>query len=185
VFARTVDWAVRQGIETATFHILTPYPGTALSRRLAAEGRIAHSNWDLNDTRHVVFRPAHMTAAQLEAGYRRVYREFYSWPAIVRSAWSGDGARDRLRHLAYTAGWKKMEPVWDVAIRHGHVQRLLPLLETLLASPAGPTLETSAGNPAGPALETPPASPAGPALGAGHRTTGDERPTLLPSRGAA
>ena len=40
VFDRTVDWAVRQGIETATFHILTPYPGTALQRRLAAEGRI-------------------------------------------------------------------------------------------------------------------------------------------------
>ena len=27
VFDRTVDWAVAQGIETATFHILTPYPG--------------------------------------------------------------------------------------------------------------------------------------------------------------
>ena len=30
VFERTVEWAVEQGIETATFHILTPYPGTAL-----------------------------------------------------------------------------------------------------------------------------------------------------------
>ena len=30
VFDRTVEWAVNQGIETATFHILTPYPGTAL-----------------------------------------------------------------------------------------------------------------------------------------------------------
>ncbi|HPQ16537.1 MAG TPA: radical SAM protein, partial [Bryobacteraceae bacterium] len=28
VFDRTVEWAVGQGIETATFHILTPYPGT-------------------------------------------------------------------------------------------------------------------------------------------------------------
>src|SRR5205814_2784680 len=26
VFARTVDWAISQGIETSTFHILTPYP---------------------------------------------------------------------------------------------------------------------------------------------------------------
>jgi len=25
VFDRTVDWAVSQGIETATFHIMTPY----------------------------------------------------------------------------------------------------------------------------------------------------------------
>ena len=165
VFARTVDWAVRQGIETATFHILTPYPGTALSRRLTAEDRIAHSDWDLYDTRHAVFRPARMTAAQLEAGYRRAYREFYSWPAIVRSACAEDRARDRLRHLAYTAGWKKMEPLWDVAIRHGHVQRLLPLLETLLASPAAPELCLDGG--------------------AANRATGDDPPALLPSRGAA
>ena len=30
VFERTVEWAVTQGIETATFHILTPYPDTEL-----------------------------------------------------------------------------------------------------------------------------------------------------------
>ena len=33
VFDRTVNWAVDQGIETATFHIMTPYPGTGLHRR--------------------------------------------------------------------------------------------------------------------------------------------------------
>ena len=27
VFERTVEWAIEHGIETATFHILTPYPG--------------------------------------------------------------------------------------------------------------------------------------------------------------
>ena len=30
VFDRTVEWAIDNGVETATFHILTPYPGTAL-----------------------------------------------------------------------------------------------------------------------------------------------------------
>ena len=30
VFRRTVDWAVENGITTATFHIQTPYPGTRL-----------------------------------------------------------------------------------------------------------------------------------------------------------
>ena len=34
VFDRTVEWAIEQGIETATFHILTPYPGTALYDRM-------------------------------------------------------------------------------------------------------------------------------------------------------
>ena len=38
VFDRTVDWAIGQGIETATFHILTPYPGTALYGRMEARG---------------------------------------------------------------------------------------------------------------------------------------------------
>ena len=33
VFDRTVDWAVRR-LETATFHIMTPYPGTALHERV-------------------------------------------------------------------------------------------------------------------------------------------------------
>src|SRR6266404_8564940 len=45
VFERTVEWAIEQGIETATFHILTPYPGTALYSRLAAQGRITHHAW--------------------------------------------------------------------------------------------------------------------------------------------
>jgi radical SAM superfamily enzyme YgiQ (UPF0313 family) len=57
VFARTVDWAVQSGITTATFHILTPYPGTAAYTRMAAANRLVTSNWDLYDTRHVVYQP--------------------------------------------------------------------------------------------------------------------------------
>src|SRR5438105_6215815 len=40
VFARTVDWAVQAGITTATFHILTPYPGTALYTDMLAQNRM-------------------------------------------------------------------------------------------------------------------------------------------------
>src|SRR4029077_13909204 len=40
VFERTVEWAIAQGVETATFHILTPYPGTALHRRMSDQKRI-------------------------------------------------------------------------------------------------------------------------------------------------
>src|SRR5688572_286131 len=51
VFSRTVDWAVGAGITTATFHILTPYPGTALFADMAAHNRIVTRDWDLYDTR--------------------------------------------------------------------------------------------------------------------------------------
>ena len=78
VFARTVDWAIAQGIETATFHIMTPYPGTALHDRIAAEGRITDTDWDHYDTRHVVYRPRHLSAEAagrgLPAGLPRLLR---------------------------------------------------------------------------------------------------------------
>src|SRR5258706_6781110 len=79
VFERTVEWAIDQGIETATFHILTPYPGTALYALMAAQDRIAIRDWYQYDTRHNVFCPALMSADDLDRGYWRAYRDFYRW----------------------------------------------------------------------------------------------------------
>jgi radical SAM superfamily enzyme YgiQ (UPF0313 family) len=133
VFERTVEWAIEQGIETATFHILTPYPGTALYRRLAAADRIGIHDWDLYDTRHVVFRPAQMSPEALERGYWRAYRDFYRWGSIARGARAHGNALAGLRHAAYAAGWKKFEPLWDVVIRAKRAGLMLPALETILS----------------------------------------------------
>jgi radical SAM superfamily enzyme YgiQ (UPF0313 family) len=143
VFARTVEWAVGQGIETATFHILTPYPGTLLHQRLTAQGRITTADWDLYDTRHAVYRPARMTADELEAGYWYAYREFYHWGSIFKGALKKDSWAARLRHLAYAGGWKKLEPLWDWVIRAQRVGGMLPLLEAVLAGFGGDGPETS------------------------------------------
>jgi radical SAM superfamily enzyme YgiQ (UPF0313 family) len=132
VFDRTAEWALRQGIETATFHILTPYPGTALYARMEREGRFLHHDWDRYDTRHAVYRPARMSPAQLEEGYWRAYREFYRWPAIVRSALTKPDWMARAQHFAYTAGWKKFEPLWDLVLRAKRVAHMRPVLETVL-----------------------------------------------------
>lgn len=132
VFDRTVEWAVGQGIETATFHILTPYPGTALHARMRDSRRILHENWDLYDTRHCVHRPARMDGATLEAGYWRAYRQFYTWGSIFRGAWAKANWSGRLRHFAYASAWKKFEPMWDFIIRTKRVSRMLPILETIL-----------------------------------------------------
>jgi radical SAM superfamily enzyme YgiQ (UPF0313 family) len=133
VFERTVEWAIGQGIETATFHVLTPYPGTALYARMAAQGRMTTDDWDQYDTRHTVFRPAQMSADELEQGYRRAYRDFYKWRSIVRGASAHGNVTAGLRHLAYAAGWKKFEPCWDLAIRAKRAGTMLPLLETILS----------------------------------------------------
>lgn len=133
VFDRTVAWAIEQGIETATFHILTPYPGTALHQRLQEQQRILSTRWDFYDTRHVVYQPARMSPETLETGYWRAYQDFYRWEAIVKGAWAKDGWTERLRHIAYAGGWKKFEPFWDMVIRMRRVPHLRPMLETLLA----------------------------------------------------
>jgi radical SAM superfamily enzyme YgiQ (UPF0313 family) len=132
VFSRTVEWAIQEGLETATFHILTPYPGTALYGRMVAENRLTVDNWDLYDTRHVVYRPALMTPEVLTQGYWQSYRDFYRWDAIWQGAKTKENWRDRFRHLLYSGAWKKAEPIWDILIRLKQVNRLLPMLENLL-----------------------------------------------------
>jgi radical SAM superfamily enzyme YgiQ (UPF0313 family) len=133
VFERTVEWAIHQGIETATFHILTPYPGTALYQRMSAQERLTIHDWDVYDTRHAVFRPALMSAEELEQGYRWAYREFYRWKSIARGALAHGDVAAGTRHLMYSAGWKKFEPLWDFVIRAKRAGAMLPILETILS----------------------------------------------------
>lgn len=147
VFDRTVEWAVEQGIETATFHILTPYPGTALYDRMRRGDRLLHQDWDLYDTRHTVFQPARLSPKELEEGYWRAYESFYRWSAILRGAAAKPSWLGRLRHVAYAGGWKKLEPLWDLVIRAKRVGAMLPVLETVL-DPARRT-PAAAPHPAG------------------------------------
>ena len=201
VFDRTVEWAIDQGIETATFHILTPYPGTVLRSRLAAQGRILSRDWDLYDTRHAVFQPARMSPDTLEAGYRRAYREFYRWSSILRSARATESVSGRLRHLAYTGGWKKLEPIWNFIIKCGVVGRMAPLLESILGErPArgqAPPITTPADGPAeltlssrrrhrSSATGSSHLSPSPPTAAAGQTSSAQSgRGSHVPARGAA
>ena len=91
-----------------------------------------HRDWDLYDTRHVVFRTCGMSADELESGYWRAYRDFYRWSSILRGASSKDHPLAALRHFAYAAGWKKFEPLWDRVIRTRQVLRMRPALEQIL-----------------------------------------------------
>ncbi len=83
-FDRTLEWLVKMRIETLTSHILTPYPGTETHKKMTAAGRITDNNLGHYNTAHVVFKPTGMTAEELYKGYRRIYREFYSFKNIIR-----------------------------------------------------------------------------------------------------
>ena len=84
VFDRTIAWIIRHRIESVTSHILTPYPGTELYRRMEQSGRIFDHDFSHYDTAHVVFTPRNMTAQELYEGYLRIYREVFSLENIWR-----------------------------------------------------------------------------------------------------
>ncbi len=133
VFKRTVDWGVKNSITTSTYHILTPYPGTRLYKDMEASGRILTRNWDLYDTRNVVYQTKNLSAEELKAGYDWSYKEFYSWSNILKASLNHDSNKHKLKHLFYTGGWKKFEPVWNFLIKTNKLNEILPVLEAILA----------------------------------------------------
>ena len=133
VFKRTVEWGVKNSITTSTYHILTPYPGTNLFKSMESQGRILTRNWDMYDTRNVVYKTTHLTADQLKEGYDWAYREFYSWSNIVKASMNHETVKHKLKHFCYAGGWKKFEPVWNFLIKTKNLNGMLPVLESILS----------------------------------------------------
>lgn len=133
VFKRTVDWGVKNGITTSTYHILTPYPGTRLYKNMEEQGRILTHNWDLYDTRHVVYKTTNLNEEQLKEGYDWAYKEFYSWANIVKGSLEHEAVKHQLKHFFYAGGWKKFEALWNFIIKTKSLNNMLPILESILS----------------------------------------------------
>jgi radical SAM superfamily enzyme YgiQ (UPF0313 family) len=111
-----VEWVEVNRLECATFHILTPYPGTPLYRQMKSEGRLLHTDWSRYDTAHVVFRPRHMSPEELYEGYAWCYRRLFSHASIWRrrpSDW-----RAILPYLAMSYLYKRSNRLWSMLIRN-------------------------------------------------------------------
>jgi radical SAM superfamily enzyme YgiQ (UPF0313 family) len=116
VFERTVEWIERNRLECATFHILTPYPGTPLFEQLDREKRIVHRDWNLYDTAHVVFEPKRMSGEELLRGYERCYRRLFSHRSIWRRR--PEDWRAVLPYLAMSYLYKRSNLIWRFLIRY-------------------------------------------------------------------
>jgi radical SAM superfamily enzyme YgiQ (UPF0313 family) len=113
-FERLAKWVERSRLECATFHILTPYPGTPLFRQMKAENRLLHEDWDLYDTAHAVFRPKHMAPEELEEGYAWLYARIFSHGSIWRRRPEDPAAV--LPYLAMSYLYKRTNHVWPRVI---------------------------------------------------------------------
>jgi radical SAM superfamily enzyme YgiQ (UPF0313 family) len=86
-FQHTVEFCVDNGLLLAAFAHLMPFPGTALYRRLASEGRLLHENWWLDSGyaySTVTFEPRHLSPDELRRCCLASRREFFSWPNMLR-----------------------------------------------------------------------------------------------------
>ena len=128
VFERTVAWIEECRLECATFHILTPYPGTPLFGRMESEGRLLHKDWSLYDTSHAVFRPRHMSPEELESGYAWCYERLFSHASIWRRR-PADWAAV-CPYLAMSYLYKRSNRLWHLLIQHRMTGPVwLPLVE--------------------------------------------------------
>ena len=84
IFEKTLDWLVKNRIETVTAHILTPYPGTTLYKNTISKNQIIDFDLSHYNTAHVVFEHEKMTAKQLYEGYINFYKKFYSIKSIIK-----------------------------------------------------------------------------------------------------
>ena len=128
VFERTADWVEENRLECATFHILTPYPGTPLFRQMESEGRLLHRDWSRYDTGHAVFRPKNMSTEELEQGYEWIYQRLFSHASIWKRRpkdWRAVPA-----YLAMSYLYKRSNRFWRFLIKRHWVHAVWsPLVE--------------------------------------------------------
>jgi len=83
-FDELINFIEETNLLIPVINILTPFPGTQLFKRFEKEGRIVTKDWQLYDTKHVVFQPENLSIEQLSSGYKKMVKSVYSFEAILR-----------------------------------------------------------------------------------------------------
>lgn len=87
VFEQTASFTIQTKLFSAVFMILTPYPETTFYYRMIKEGRLVQDRWWLlekpeDSAPH--FLPRRMSPETLREGWRKAWKEFYSYRSICR-----------------------------------------------------------------------------------------------------
>ena len=89
-------------------NVLTPFPGTQLFNRLEKEGRIITKDWQLYDTKHVVFQPEQLSIEQLTEEYKKIVKRMYSFDVIFR----------KMKHYWKIDFWKRQNKEDPVQLKY-------------------------------------------------------------------
>jgi radical SAM superfamily enzyme YgiQ (UPF0313 family) len=85
VFDELREFIDRSGLLEVQVTVLTPFPGTRLYQRLAAEGRLLYPGaWDRCTLFDINFRPRNMTVEALEEGVMQLWRDIGNAESFTR-----------------------------------------------------------------------------------------------------
>lgn len=93
VFDQYLEFANRNTLDGAFMPVLTPFPGTRIHKRLKEEGRVFTEDWRKYDMATVVYQPRGMSVDELQEGFWKVNKGFYSlsstfrrlfWPSSIK-----------------------------------------------------------------------------------------------------
>ncbi|RPJ07239.1 MAG: radical SAM protein [Spirochaetaceae bacterium] len=81
----TIRFAIKEGIDSAQFMILTPLPGSDFYHEIKNSGRIFSTDWNSFDAHHVCFKPKNITVHQLQLMQIEAHTRFYSpWNVFLK-----------------------------------------------------------------------------------------------------
>jgi radical SAM superfamily enzyme YgiQ (UPF0313 family) len=140
IFFKTAEFAVQAKIDLPRFAVVTPFPNTALYKRLEAEGRILTRNWELYDAQHVVFQPARMSILELQEGVELAWKHAYSFRSIARRIWHSPASwpvkiGTNLGYRFYANNLNRFYNC-DWIIGHAPTRRTQPTVEAALSASA-------------------------------------------------
>ncbi|MCF8331041.1 MAG: B12-binding domain-containing radical SAM protein [Bacteroidales bacterium] len=84
IFDETVKFLVKNKVNTVSFNVLTPYPGTKVYEDLKKENRLKTTDWRLYDHNTVVFEPKNMSRYELQTGKTNARKKFYSIASVLK-----------------------------------------------------------------------------------------------------
>jgi len=83
-FDNTLQAMYDMDLDSASFSVLTPYPGTQLFTEMDAQGRINTKEWSQYTEGNVVYTPKNMSREELLQGIRQAAMQYYSFSGSMK-----------------------------------------------------------------------------------------------------
>jgi len=99
---RYSEFIYKSKIDFFQVSLLTPYPGTELYKNMLLQKRLFTTDWTYYDGLHITFRPAKMTACELQKEFLDFYKKEFSLKFLLNPRWLFNPEILRNKFLIYT-----------------------------------------------------------------------------------